>query len=309
MLNAFVRGLLVGLLPLAGSVALLGGSPPDAAARLPVIRRQPISQGAYAGETVTLSVGAVPSSLDASAVLTYQWLAGTNRTPIAAGAYNSTSATLPQLVLTNVATAYSGLFRVAVSSGTNTVVSEPATVSVVVGVASRLRLATVSVSTNVASGLERQFSFPVIFSVMGPDRGVGVTWTFDPTVVRNLVFVPSADAPTNTTVRTSLESGRFSFAYTLTNDASVGFSMDQQMGQLVLTTSTDRDPAQALAAAQLVPVQDDPSTNIARPFLPLPSGSDRVLGTNLADRVTFPLNILMTPQVIPSGSVTLNRQT
>lgn len=60
------------------------------------------------------------------------------------------------------------------------------------------------------------------------------------------------------------------------------------MGQLVLTTSTDRDPALALAAAQLVPVQDDPSTNIARPFLPLPSGSDRVLGTNLADRVTFP---------------------
>lgn len=171
MLNAFVRGLLVGLLPLAGSVVVVAGSPPDAAARLPTIRRQPMSQGAYAGDTVTLSVDAVPSSLDGSAVLTYQWLAGTNRTPIAAGAYNSTSATLPQLVLTNVATAYSGLFRVAVSSGTNTVVSEPATVSVVVGVASRLRLATVSVSTNVASGLERQFSFPVIFSVMGPDRG------------------------------------------------------------------------------------------------------------------------------------------
>ena len=307
MLNAFVRGLLVGLLPLASSVVVVAGSSPDAADRLPVIRRQPISQGAYAGETVTLSVDAVPSSLDASAVLTYQWLAGTNQTPIAAGGYNSTNTTLPQLVLTNVATAYSGLFRVAVSSGTNTVVSEPAKLSVVVGVASRLRLATVS--TNAASGLERQFSFPVIFSVMGPDRGVGVTWTFDPTVVRNLVFVPSADAPTNTTVRTSLESGRFSFAYTLTNDASVGFSMDQQMGRLVLTTSTDRDPALALAAAQLVPVQDDPSTNIARPFLPLPSGSDRVLGTNLADRVTFPLNILMTPQVIPSGSVTLNRQT
>jgi hypothetical protein len=85
--------------------------------------------------------------------------------------------------------------------------------------------------------------------------------------------------------------------------------MDQQIGRLVLTTSTDRDPAQALAAAQLVPVEASSATNIARPFLPLPSGSDRVLGTNLADLVTFPLNILMTPQVIPSGSVTLNRQT
>ncbi len=309
MLNAFVRGLLVGLLPLAGSVALVAGSLPDAAARRPVIRRQPISQGVYTGDTVTLSVDAVPSSLDESAVLTYQWLAGTNRTPIAAGAFNSTNATLPQLVLTNVASGYSGPFRVAVSSGTNTVVSEPAKLSVVVGVASRLRLATVSVSTNAASGLERQFSFPVIFSVMGPDRGVGVTWTFDPTVVRNLVFVPSSDAPTNTTVRTSLEIGRFSFVYTLTNDASVGFAMDQQIGRLVLTTSTNRDPAQALAAAQLVPVEANSATNIARPFLPLPSGSDRVLGTNLADLVTFPLNILMTPQVIPHGSVTLNRQT
>jgi len=168
MLNAFVRGLLVGLLPLAGSVALVADSLQDAAARRPVIRRQPMSQGVYTGDTVTLSVDAVPSSLDASAVLTYQWLAGTNQTPIAAGGYNSTNATLPQLVLTNVASGYSGLFRVAVSSGTNTVVSEPAKLSVVVGVASRLRLATVSVSTNATSGLERQFSFPVIFSVVAP---------------------------------------------------------------------------------------------------------------------------------------------
>jgi hypothetical protein len=335
MLNAFVRGLLMGLLPWVGSVALMAGSPDEAASstdsvwfrsistgvalevgsapdasRLPVIRRQPISQGAYAGDTVTLSVEAIPSSLDGAAVLSYQWLAGTNLTPIVNGAYNSTNATLPQLVLTNVATGYSGPFRVAVSSGTNTVVSEPATLSVVVGVASRLRLGTVSVTTNAAPAAGLQvFSFPVILSVLGPDRGVGVTWTYDPTVVRDLSFVASADAPTNTLVRTASATGRFSFAYTLTNDASVGFTTDQQIGRLVLTTSSDRDPAQALAAARLVPVQDDPSTNIARPFLPLPSGSDRVLGTNLADLVTFPLNILMTPQVIPNGSVTLNRQT
>ena len=335
MLNAFVRGLLVGLLPLAGSVAVLAGSPPDAgsptdsvwfrslstgvalevgsapdaSARLPVIRRQPISQGAYAGDTVTLSVEALPSSLDGAAVLTYQWLAGTNPTPIVNGAYNSTNSTLPQLVLTNVATGYSGPFRVAVSSGTNTVVSEPATLSVVLGVASRLRLGTVSVTTNAGPEARLEFSFPVVFSVFGSDRGVGVTWTYDPTVVRDLAFVASTDAPTNTLVRTASATGRFSFAYTLTNSSSVRFTTDQQIGRLVLTTSNDRDPAQALAAARLVPVQDDPSTNIARPFLPLPSGSDRVLGTNLADLVTFPLNILMTPQVIPSGPVTLNRQT
>jgi len=199
MLNAFVRGLLVGLLPLAGSVAVLAGSPPDAgsptdsvwfrslstgvalevgsapdaSARLPVIRRQPISQGAYAGDTVTLSVEALPSSLDGAAVLTYQWLAGTNLTPIVNGAYNSTNSTLPQLVLTNVATGYSGPFRVAVSSGTNTVVSEPATLSVVLGVASRLRLGTVSVTTNAApaAGL-KVFFFPgdLVRARSGPRR-------------------------------------------------------------------------------------------------------------------------------------------
>jgi hypothetical protein len=234
---------------------------------------------------------------------------GTNQTPIAPGAYNSTYTTLPQLVLTNVATGYSGLFRVAVTSGTNTVVSEPAQLSVVLGVASQLRLGTVSVSTNSGTEVARQFSFPVVFSVFGSDRGVGATWTFDPSVVREVSFVPAADAPTNTTVRSTLQPGRFSFVYSLTNDPSIGFFQNQQIGQLVLTTAADRDPAQALAAARLVPVEADPATVIARPFLPLSSGSDRVLGTNLADRVTFPLNLLMTPQVIPSGSVTLNRQT
>jgi len=335
MLNAFVRGLLMGLLPLAGSVAVVAGSPEEAASptdsvwfrsistgvalevgsatdastRLPVILRPPISQGAYAGDTVSLSVVAVPPTSDPSATLSYQWLVGTNQTPIAAGAYNSTNTTLSQLVLTNVATGYSGLFRVAVTSGTNTVVSEPAQLSVVVGVASQLRLGTVSVSTHSGAEAVRQFSFPVVFSVLGSDRGVGATWTFDPSVVREVSFVPAADAPTNTTVRSTLQPGRFSFVYSLTNDPSVGFFQNQQIGQLVLTTAADRDPAQALAAARLVPVEADPVTVIARPFLPLSSGSDRVLGTNLADRVTFPLNLLMTPQVIPSGSVSLNRQT
>ncbi len=309
MLNAFVRGLLMGLLPLAGSVALVAGSAPDASARLPVILRQPISQGVYAGDTVSLSVVAVPPSSEPSAALSYQWLVGTNQTPIAAGAYNSTNTTLSQLVLTNVATGYSGLFRVAVTSGTNTVVSEPAQLSVVLGVASQLRLGTVSVSTLSGAEAVRQFSFPIVFSVFGSDRGVGATWTFDPSVVREVSFVPAADAPTNTTVRSTLQPGRFSFVYSLTNDPSVGFFQNQQIGQLVLTTAADQDPAQALAAARLVPVEADPATNTARPFLPLSSGSDRVLGTNLADRVTFPLNLLMTPQVIPSGSVSLNRQT
>lgn len=288
MLNAFVRGLLMGLLPLAGSVALVAGSAPDASARLPVILRQPISQGVYAGDTVSLSVVAVPPSSEPSAALSYQWLVGTNQTPIAVGAYNSTNTTLSQLVLTNVATGYSGLFRVAVTSGTNTVVSEPAQLSVVLGVASQLRLGTVSVSTLSGAEAVRQFSFPVVFSVFGSDRGVGATWTFDPSVVREVSFVPAADAPTNTTVRSTLQPGRFSFVYSLTNDPSVGFFQNQQIGQLVLTTAADQDPAQALAAARLVPVEADPATNIARPFLPLSNGSDRVLGTNLADRVTFP---------------------
>jgi hypothetical protein len=309
MLNAFVRGLLVGLLPLAGSVALVAGSAPDATARLPVILRQPISQGVYAGDTVSLSVAANPPPSEPSAALSYQWLVGTNQTPIAAGAYNSTNTTLPQLVLTNMATGYSGFFRVAVTSGTNTVVSEPAQLSVVLGVASQLRLGTVSVSTNSGAEVARQFSFPVVFSVFGSDRGVGVTWTFDPSVVREVRFVPAADSPTNTTVRSTLQPGWFSFEYILTNDTAVGFSQNQQIGQLVLTTAADRDPAQTLAAAQLMPVESDRATNMVGPSFPLPSGSYRVLGTNLADRVMFPLNILMTPQVIPSRSVTLNRQT
>ncbi len=314
MSNPFRRGLQVVLMslalsPMADATARASAPFQGAASRAPVILRQPISQGVYAGDTVTLSVEALPPAADPTARLSYQWLAGTNQTPIAAGAYNSTDATLSRLVLTNVATGYSGPFRVAVTAGDQTVVSEPAQLSVVVGVASRLRLGTVSVTTNDGAQPTRKFSFPVVFSVLGPDRGVGATWTYDPAVVLDLAFVPSPDAPTNTTVRTASASGRFSFVYTLAADASVGFAENQQIGQLVLTTANDRDPAQALAAARLVPVQEDPAMNIARPFPPLPTGSDRALGTNLADLVTFPLNLLMTPQVIPAGGVTLNRQT
>lgn len=312
MLNPFLRGLLVGLVPWTGNVALSAGNPAAAdPARLPVILRQPISRGAYAGDTVTLSVVATPPAADPGAVLTYQWLAGTNQTPIVSGAYNSTNATLSQLVLTNVATGYSGPFRVAVTAGAHTVVSEPAQLTVVVGVASNLRLGTVSLSTNAGAQPSRRYSFPVVFSVMGPDRGVGVTWSYDPAVVRSLEFIAAADSPTNTVVRTASAPGRFSFLYTLPPDSSAGFSANQQIGQLVLTTGLDRSPAHALAAAQWVAVSDVSSTNTAsaRPFPSLPTGSDRALGTNLADLVTFPLNLLMTPQVIPDGGLVLNRQT
>ena len=127
----------MGLLPAVASVALVAGNPTEVS-RLPVILRQPISQGAFAGDTVSLSVAAIPPSSEPSATLSYQWLVGTNQTPIAAGAYNSTNTTLSQLVLTNLATGYSGLFRVAVTSGTNTVVSEPAQLSVVPGASSQL---------------------------------------------------------------------------------------------------------------------------------------------------------------------------
>jgi hypothetical protein len=279
MLTPFVRGLSLSLLSMEALVAAAISSQSDAstASRLPVLLRQPVSQGAYAGDTVTLSVTALPPAADPSAPLTYQWLAGTNQTPIVAGAYNSTNATLPQLVLTNVATGYSGPFRVAVTAGTNTVVSEPAQLSVVVGVASNLRLGNVSLSTNAGANPSRRYSFPVIVSVMGPDRGVGVSWTYDHGVIRDMEFIASSDAPTNTVVRTASIPGRFSFLYTLPPDASVTFS------------STN--------------------TASARPTLTLPSGSDRALGTNLAELVTFPLNLLMTPQVIPDGGVSLNRQT
>ena len=314
MSNPFWRGLQVVLMslalsPMADATARASAPLQEAASRAPVILRQPISQGVYAGDTVTLSVEALPPAADPTARLSYQWLAGTNQAPIATGAYNSTDTTLSRLVLTNVATGYSGPFRVAVTAGDQTVVSEPAQLSVVVGVASRLRLGTASVTTNDGARPTRKFSFPVVFSVLGPDRGVGATWTYDPAVVLDLAFVASPDAPTNTMVRTASAPGRFSFVYTLAADTSVGFSENQQIGQLVLTTAIDRDPAQALAAARLVPVQGDPATNIARPFPPLPTGTDRALGTNPADLVTFPLNLLMTPQVIPAGGVTLNRQT
>ncbi len=313
MLNAFVRGLSLSLLSMGAVVATTLASQPDAssASRLPIIHRPPISQGAFAGDTVTLSVVATPPPVAPGTALTFQWLAGTNQTPITGGAYNSTNATLPELVLTNVATGYSGPFRVAVTAGTNTVVSDPARLSVVVGVASSLRLGTVSLSTNAGAEPSRRYSFPVIFSVMGPDRGVGVTWSYDSTVVRDLEFVAAPETPTNAVVRTLSSVGRSSFLYTLPPDSSVGFSANQQIGRLVFTTGLDLSPAQALRAARLAPVLEASSTNTAsiRPFPSLPTGSDRALGTNLADLVTFPLNILMTPQVIPEGGVSLNRQT
>ena len=78
MLNPFFRGLSVGLMSLAGCAALVAGSSPESS-RLPVILRQPISQGAYAGDTVTLSVVALPPSSAPSTPLSYQWLAGTNQ--------------------------------------------------------------------------------------------------------------------------------------------------------------------------------------------------------------------------------------
>ena len=311
MSNPFWRGLRLALLsmPLLDAVAAASAVQQEAPSRAPVIVRQPISQGAFAGDTVTLSVEAVAPAVDPSAPLSYQWLAGTNQTPIAGGAYNSTNATLSRLVLTNVATGYSGPFRVAVTAGTNTVVSEPAQLSVVLGVPSRLRLGTVSVSTNEGATPSRRYSFPVIFSPFGGDRGVGVTWSYDPAMVLDLAFVASAESPTNAIVRTTSAPGRFSFLYTLPANASVVFPENQRIGQLELTTTTDRDPARALAEARLVPVVGDPALPIPGPFPPLPTGSDRALGTNLADLVTFPLNMLMTPQVIPTGGLSLNRQT
>lgn len=313
MSTSFLRGLLVGLSCwAAGALGLPAQSATgQATPNLPVILRPPVSQGAYAGDTVTLSVEAAPPASDPSAVLSYQWLAGTNQTPITGGAYNSTNATLSRLVLTNVAPGPGIPFRVAVRAGTNTVVSEPATLSVVLGVPSRLRLGTVTISESSSTESTRRYSFPLLFSSFGPDRGVGATWTFDPGVVRDIAFEPAADSPTNTTVRTSRQSGRFAFVYTLPPDASAVFSENRQIGRLVLTTGVDRDPAQALAAAQWVPVEDSTSTNAgaARPFPSLPSASDRALGTNLADLVSFPINLSMTPQVIPRGPLVLNRQT
>lgn len=313
MSTPFLRGLLVGLSCwAAGALGLWAQSATGpAASAQPVIFLQPVSQGAYAGDTVTLSVWASSSGGDSSSVLSYQWLAGTNQTPITGGAYNTTNATLSRLVMTNVATGYSGPFRVAVTAGTNTVVSEPATVSVVVGIPSRLRLGTVSITEPAGSPSTRQYSFPVVFSSLGPDRGVGATWTFDPGVVQDIAFEPAADSPTNTTVRTSRQPGQFSFVYTLPPVTSAFFPENRQIGQLVLTTGVERDAAQTLAAAQWSAVEDSTSTNAgaARPFPSLPSASDRAIGTNLSDLVSFPLNLLMTPQVIPQGPLRLNRQT
>jgi len=307
-----LRGLLVGLL---GGAAALGlwaqPAPGPAASAQPVIVLQPVSQGAYAGDTVTLSVWASKSGGDSSSVLSYQWLAGTNQTPITGGAYNTTNATLSRLVMTNVATGYSGPFRVAVTAGTNTVVSAPAHLSVVLGVPSRLRLGTVAIREFAGTETVRQYTFPLVFTSLGPDRGVGATWTFDPGVVRDIAFEPAADSPTNTTVRTDRKPGKFSFVYTLPPDASAFFPENRQIGQLVLTTGVERDAAQTLAAAQWSAVEDSTSTNAgaARPLPSLPSASDRVIGTNLSDLVSFPLNLLMSPQVIPQGPLRLNRQT
>jgi hypothetical protein len=312
MSTPLLRGLLVGLWCWAAACGLRAQSTPvQAVPAQPTILRQPVSQGVFAGDTVILSVEAAPPAANPSSVLSYQWLAGTNQAPITGGAYNTTNATLSRLVMTNVATGYSGPFRVAVTAGTNTVVSEPATVSVVVGIPSRLRLGTVSVTETAGDPPTRQYSFPLVFTSLGPDRGVGATWTFDPGVVRDMAFEPASDSPTNTTVRTSRQPGQFTFVYTLPPEASAFFPQNRQIGRLVLTTGVERDPAQTLAASQWAAVEDSTSTNAgaARPFSSLPSASDRALGTNLAALVSFPLSLLMTPQVIPQGPLRLNRQT
>lgn len=278
------------------------------------IVRQPVSQGVFAAGNTELSVVA-----ESDGPLAYQWYFGTNALVGATNAFftNTTSAVL---AFNNTSVTNAGDYSVVVSSGSLSVTSSVARLKVLVGVPSVLRLAnatnSLAMQTNVVadgSGSTTNVStwnrheFPVVFTILGDDRAVGLTLSFDTNVVSNPTFRFDTDlvANTNFVPWTISHPDGLSFLLSLTNDVTFT-NLSQQLGVLQFDTPSTLSPAAALVAARINPVTSLPSTNLVAPYLVLPTGVRRVYGTN--DGV-FPMAILLQPQVIEAGPLSLDRQT
>lgn len=290
---------------LAALAAGFGGSTAVAA---PVIGRQPVSQAVVLGSSVTLSVEASDTT---GTSLTYQWYFTTNMVPITAGMFALTNAVEAQrsaLVLTNFALTNTTVFSVVVSSGGSSVTSSPTTLTLVSVAQSQLRAINATVTETNGT---RYFSIPLTFTPLGNDRTVGASFGFNPAVIQNFTFTQNTNIFTNATATVTLAtnelaSGRFAFVYAL--PSTTNFLSFQQLGTLSFDAPASQGTIATLAAANLY-VLNLPATNIAAPFPPLPAATTRPNGTNLADVTTFPLIVLLSPQVFTASPLTLNRQT
>jgi hypothetical protein len=278
------------------------------------ILRQPVTQGIFAGANTELSVLA-----EGDAPLTYQWYQGTN--PLV-GATNNffTNTTLATLAFNNTSVTNAGDYNVVVRSGALSVTSSVATLKVLVGLPSILRLAN---STNSVVNLTNvvdngggpvtnvtqwnRHVFPVSFTIQGDDRVVALTLGYSNGVVANprFEFLTDYVGSTNHVLWVTNHPSALSFVFALTN-STFFTNVSQLLGNFTFETPASLAAADALRQAGIQAVTTLPVTNLVAPYIALPSASRRVYGTNEGD---FPLLISLQPQIIPVGSPTLNRQT
>ena len=277
------------------------------------IVRQPVTLGVFAGGSTELSVVA-----ESDGPLGYQWYFGTNALVGSADGF-FTNTTSPVLTFNNTSVTNAGDYSVVVTSGSLSARSSTATLKVLVGLPSILRLANATNSvvtrTNVVadgSGTTtnvttwNRHDIPVIFTIQGDDRSVGLTLAYT-NVVSNpeFQFTSEYGSDTNVVLWTRYHPTGLSFLLSLTNGV-VFTNLSQQIGVLSFDSPTNYTPLEALVAARISVVTALPSTNLVSPFMSLPSGSRRVYGTNEG---VFPMSVLLQPQVANVGEVALDRQT
>lgn len=276
------------------------------------IVRQPISQGTFAGREVELSVLA-----EGPSPLSYQWFSGTNAMELSATS-PSPNTNLSVLFFKTISVTNAGNYSVVVSSGTNSVKSDVATLHVQIGQASVLRIAngtrTTATQTQVVTAgaisstntlQVTQHRFPVAFTAQDDDRTVAFQIGYNSTVVSAASFEFNGDLQTNAVFFSNQSPGVLSAVYSLPTNSTFT-ALTQILGTLVLNTSTNLSPIEALLGFRLHPSYDLPSTNQTAPWMNLPIATTRVYGTNTA---LFPLSIVFQPQVVEEGPLVLNRQT
>jgi hypothetical protein len=280
----------------------------------PVFRivRQPVSQGVYAGGNTELTV-----VVEGPEGLAYQWFYGTNRLTGAANAF-FTNTTSPVLSFVNTSVTNAGDYSVVVSSGSLSVTSSVATLKLIVGLPSILRFTNATNSvvtrTNIVAGeggpvtntvTRNRHALPVSFTIQGDDRAVALSLSYDPAVVSNLGFAYNTDLSSNASYVGTNGPGSLAFVYSLATSAAFT-NLSQILGTLTFETPSALAPIDALRLARFAAVTALPATNIAAPFLPLPTATTRAYGTNSG---TFPLVVVFQPQVFEVGAPVLNRQT
>jgi len=289
-----------------------GSGPSNPAPPTLRIVRQPVSQGVYAGGNLELSVVA-----EGSGSRTYQWFFGTNILTASTNGF-FTDTTSSTLSFFNTSVTNAGDYGVVVSSGGLSVTSAVATLKLIVGLPSVLRFAnatnTVVTRTNVASVgdgtvtntvTRNRHALPVSFTIQGDDRAVALSLAYDPAVVSNLAFAYNVDLSTNASFVSTAGPGALAFVYSLSNGTTFT-NLSQILGTLTFETPSTLAPVDALRLAHFAAVTELAETNITAPFLPLPTATTRVYGTNSG---TFPLIVVFQPQVFEVGAPVLNRQT